>query len=137
MTEVPVGTPTAQNEAILGTDRDCPTFLTNYTGKTITVNEIRHMFKGKPTSVKTDFSLDNHQRVPVFTSYYETGAGTSFDYWYIDFTDGEDTYTVPSNFYCSLTKFDEGMNVELSFDLELFYVNPPQSSSCRKTLDKS
>lgn len=69
-----------------------------------------------------------------WTGFFRVG----YDYWYVQFKIGGDTYNCKSNFYCYLTSADADVSgaVEAKITKSEMKITPPVSSSCKVSLHK-
>jgi hypothetical protein len=115
-----------------GTRRSCPVYLRNDSGQKIYDVKFTHKSSGVQ-NIEYDVSeIDDKVKKFAFTALYETGAGSSFDYWYIEFYTyrGGARYHCKDNFYCSMTAEDQGLDVVASFSLDNLHIGMPKSNSC-------
>ncbi|RJL52903.1 hypothetical protein [Pectobacterium carotovorum] len=107
----------------------------NNWGENISWITIRHRRRNNPNyQEQENFRniIAGEKRENIMTFKYETGKGSPFDYWWIKFiTESGRLYTIKNDFYCSVTRNDDG-NVYLSVDgnKKKMYVAFSRSSSC-------
>lgn len=75
--------------------------------------------------------MNNTESEQVLTFYYENGFGAPFDYWWVKFkTTSGDEYKIKDNFFCNITKRDDGTAIlTIDGDREKLNVSFSQSSS--------
>jgi Up-Regulated in long-lived daf-2 len=116
-------------------------YVTNNWGITLAEVTLRHRRSNNSDKQeqKTWRQLGPGDRTSDPLSFsYETGAGSSFDYWWVAFiTNGGDTYTCKDNFYCSVSSSDNGIvQVSLNLDSRSMKLTFSNSSSCTVSLFK-
>lgn len=74
---------------------------------------------------------NNTESIQVLTFYYQNGFGAPFDYWWIKFKiAGGKEYKIKDNFFCNITKDDDGTaTLTIDGDSEKLNVSFSQSSS--------
>jgi hypothetical protein len=116
-------------------------YVTNNWGITLAEVTLRHRRSNDSSKQeqKTWTQLGPGDRTTDPLSFsYDTGAGSSFDYWWVAFiTNGGDTYTCKDNFYCSVSSSDDGtVEVTLNLDSRSMKLTFSNSSSCSVSLSK-
>jgi hypothetical protein len=80
-------------------------------------------------------NIDNGSEGSSFNVGYWTGLWrTGKDYWLVEFTADDGTWTCKPNFYCYLTEDDKDKLVVCSVQKESLKVAPPESSNCSVSL---
>ncbi|CDL81269.1 hypothetical protein [Xenorhabdus szentirmaii] len=110
-------------------------------GEDISSLTVRHRRSNDPgeEEIKAVYNIPSGKEIKVMDFTYETGAGSSFDYWWIKFiTNSGKEYQIKDNFYCSVSSSDDG-NVKLRVDGadKKLYVTFSHSSSCQVSISSS
>jgi hypothetical protein len=100
-------------EGPLVTDRTCTANLTNNWNGTITNITMTHRSGDKSNQMQLG-SLGQGDTSGELEINFETGVGSSHDYWWITFTSGTSIWSCKDNFYCDLRSSDAGKLVKTS-----------------------
>lgn len=118
-------------------------YYTNNWGQTLKWLTIRHRRSndsGKEETITIRNVESKKDIIYAMDINYETGVGSSFDYWYIQFEtmDGK-KYDVKDNFYCSISASDNGNAILTIYpkDKMSLYVSFSKSDGCSVSIKQS